>query len=169
MLQSDEKIVDILLKEKKEGNKLLQHFKISYPSDKVAEQSNTIFVGVADYQVTKEGFDFDEGTDLIDILVVTKKKDNIKNKKINKNVYSESKFIIKMVLREIRKILYKSENVQYLGSKPSIKNMTPEYNPNYVLNRGHMLVQIKVIDDNEDIEDEIDCVCKILMGEIEYG
>lgn len=167
MLYTDELIVEILLNEKKNGNKLLQHFKISYPSNKVAEASNTIFVGVADYEISKTGYDFDEGHDLIDILVVTKKKDNIKNKKIDNKVYSESKFIIKMVLREIKRILTTPENIKKLGNRPVFRNITPEYNPNYILNRGHMLVQVSVIDLFDNYEDEFDKVCSLLVENVE--
>ena len=60
MLQTDEKIVSILLKEKVEkNNPLLQHFKISYPNNTIAQESNTIFIGLADYESGNNGFDFD--------------------------------------------------------------------------------------------------------------
>ena len=39
MLQLDETIVKILLKEKSDGNQLLKHFKIGYPSKNVVQES----------------------------------------------------------------------------------------------------------------------------------
>ena len=167
MLQTDEKIVSILLKEKVEkNNPLLKHFKISYPNSNIAQESNTIFVGIADYEMGDNGFDFDSGTDLVDILVVTKKRPNKYNKKTDKEIYDESKHIIKMVLLEIRRILQLDENVEILGNMPRFRNITPEYNRNYVINRGHMMLQLKVIDEIGDYSEQFKNVCNILLDEI---
>lgn len=167
MLQTDEKIVTILLKEKNENqNSLLKYFKISYPNGNIAQESNTIFVGIADYESRDNGLDFDAGTDLVDILVVTKKRPNKYGKKSDKLIYDESKHIIKMVMLEIRRILRLEENITILGGVPRFRNITPEYNRNFVINRGHMMVQLKVIDEFEDYEEEFKNVCEILMNEI---
>lgn len=167
MLHTDELIVKILLDEKhQKENPLLKHFKISYPDNTIAQESNSIYVGVADYEMGSNGFDFDEGTDLIDILVVTKKRPNKNGKKTDKTIYNESKHIIKTVLLEIRRILQLEENVQILGNMPRFRNITPEYNSNYIINRGHMMLQLKVIDDiNENVE-EFERVCSILLEDI---
>lgn len=167
MLLADDKIVQILLKEKENGNQLLQHFKISYPDNTVAQMSNSIYVAVADYENKENGFDFDKGVDLIDILVVTKKRDNQRSKKTDKTMYSESKMIIKTVMLEIRRILQKDENVAILGSMPRFRNITPEYNSNYVLNRGHMMVQVNCIDEIVEDKENIQCVCELLIEDIE--
>lgn len=168
MLTTDEKIVEILLNEKTNNNNpLLQHFKISYPNNTIAQMSNTIFVGVADYESKENGFDFDKGTDLVDILVVTKKVDNKGNKKTDKQIYSESKKIIKTVMLEIRRILQKDDNVAILGGLPRFRNITPEYSPNYVLNRGHMMLQLNVIDDIFYDSESIERVCELLVENIE--
>ena len=167
MLQTDEKIVEILLKEKVENNNpLLQHFKISYPNSSIAQESNTIFVGVADYEAGDNGFDFDAGTDLVDILVVTKKRPNKMGKKTDKQIYDESKHIIKTVFLEIRRILQLEENIQILGNKPRFRNITPEYSNNYVINRGHMMLQLKVIDEITDYSEQFERVCNILLEDI---
>lgn len=168
MLTTDEKIVEILMKEKVENNNpLLQYFKISYPNNTIAQMSNTIFVGVADYESKENGFEFDKGTDLVDILVVTKKMDNKGNKKTDKQIYSESKKIIKTVMLEIRRILQKEENIEILGGLPRFRNITPEYSPNYVLNRGHMMLQLNVIDDIEYDSENIESVCSLLVENID--
>ncbi len=167
MLQTDEKIVEILLKEKHENNNpLLKHFKISYPNSNIAQESNTIFVGIADYETKGNGFDFDGGLDLVDILVVTKKRPNKTGKKTDKKIYDESKHIIKIVLLEIRRLLQLEENVRILGNVPRFRNITPEYNRNYVINRGHMMLQLKVIDEIEDYDTEFERVCNILVNDI---
>lgn len=167
MLQTDEKIVSILLKEKVEkNNPLLQHFKISYPNNTIAQESNTIFIGLADYESGNNGFDFDEGTDLVDILVVTKKRPNKMGKKTDKEIYDESKHIIKVVMLEIRRILRLEENIAILGNTPRFRNITPEYNRNYVINRGHMMLQLKVIDEFDDYDEEFDRICNILLDDI---
>ena len=168
MLQTDEKIVEILLKEKNENdNQLLKYFKIGYPNKTIAQESNGIFVGVADYEMGNNGFEFDDGTDLVDILVVTKKRPNKDGKRKDDSIYDESKFIIKTVFKEIRRILRLEENIHILGNKPSFRNITPEYNSNYVINRGHMLLQLKVIDDIDDnINEEVSAVCRILVDDI---
>ena len=167
MLMTDEKIVQILLKEKVENkNPLLQHFKISYPNSNIAQESNTIFVGIADYESKDNGLDFDAGIDLVDILVVTKKKPNKNGKRTDPAIYDESKHIIKVVMLEIRRILQLEENIQILGNTPRFRNITPEYNRNYVINRGHMMLQLKVIDELEDYDDEFDRVCKIMLNDI---
>ena len=168
MLQTDERIVEILLKEKYENhNELLQHFKISYPNNSIAQMSNSIFVGIADYESKESGFDFDKGTDLVDILVVTKKIDNQGSKKSDKKIYSESKKIIKTVMLEIRRLLQKDENITILGGVPRFRNITPEYSPNYVLNRGHMMLQLSVIDEMGDADEDFRCVCDLLVENIE--
>lgn len=167
MLQTDEKIVEILMKEKHENkNPLLQHFKISYPNPNIAQESNTIFVGIADYESGDNGFDFDSGTDLVDILVVTKKRPNKYNKKTDKTIYDESKHIIKIVLLEIRRLLQLDENVEILGNMPRFRNITPEYSKNYVINRGHMMLQLKVIDEITDYSEDFERVCNILLEDI---
>lgn len=167
MLQTDEKIVQILLKEKVENkNPLLKHFKISYPNSNIAQESNTIFIGIADYESKDNGLDFDAGVDLVDILVVTKKRPNKNGKKTDKTIYDESKHIIKTVMLEIRRILQLEENIAILGNTPRFRNITPEYNRNYVINRGHMMLQLKVIDEFIDYNEQFEKVCSILLDDI---
>ena len=168
MLSSDEKIVDILLYEKYENNnKLLQYFHIGYPSNKIAQTSNSIYVACVDYESKEQVLGADKGRDLVDILITTKKKDNPHNSE--RQNYSESKTIIKTVMHEIRKLLRTDYATNKLGGTITVRNMTPEYTPNtYVLNRGHMLLQMDVIQDFGVYEDEVDCVCELLVGDIEY-
>ena len=102
MLQSDEKILNILLSEKQNNNPILKPFKISYPNKSIAQPSNTIFVACVSYEEQGKGFEHIDGKDLVEILVVTKKKDN---KAVNQTEYSDTKFIIKTVLKEVKRLL----------------------------------------------------------------
>ena len=130
MLLTDEIIVNILLKAKSEGNKLLKHFKIGFPSKRVVQESNSIFVGAVDSESNLEGFDFSSFTDLVEVLIVVKNRD-----------YQESVKIIKTVAKEIVRLIY--ENNDLFDNKPIIRNLTPEYNKDFVLTRGHLRIQMK--------------------------
>ena len=155
MLQLDETIVKILLKEKSDGNQLLKHFKIGYPSKNVVQESNSIFVGAVDSETNVEGYDFSTYTDLVEVLIVTK----------NRN-YHESIKIIKIISKEIMKLIYK--NIDLFDNKPIIRNITPEYNrDDFVLTRGHMMIQVKSkVESLVPSEDEY-TLCNILLNKIE--
>ena len=154
MLHSDETILKILLKAKNEDNPILKHFKISYPSKKVAQESNNIFIGAVDSESNIEGFDFSSFTDLVEVLIVTKNK-----------TYSESIKIIKIVAKEITKLIY--QNYELFDEKPIIRNLTPEYNKDFILTRGHMRIQVKTKPESlVPTEDEY-TLCKILLEKIE--
>ena len=154
MLQLDETIVKILLKEKSDGNQLLKYFKIGYPSKNVVQESNSIFVGAVDSETNVEGYDFSTYTDLVEVLIVTK----------NRN-YHESIKIIKIISKEIMKLIYK--NIDLFDNKPIIRNITPEYNRGFVLTRGHMMIQVKSkVESLVPSEDEY-TLCNILLNKIE--
>ena len=154
MLHSDEIILKILLAAKNEDNPILKHFKIGYPSKNVVQENNNIFVGAVDTESNIEGFDFSSFTDLVEVLIVTK----------NRN-YTESIKIIKIVAKEITKLIY--ENIGLFDEKPIIRNLTPEYNKDFVLTRGHMRIQVKSKPESlVPTEDEY-LLCKILLEKIE--
>ena len=154
MLQSDEIILKILLKAKNEGNELLKHFKIGYPSKKVVQESNNIFIGAVDSESNIEGYDFSSFTDLVEVLIVTK----------NRN-YTESIKIIKIIAKEITKLIY--QNSDLFANKPIIRNLTPEYNKDFVLTRGHMRIQIKTEPESLVPTDEDYYLCNILLEKME--
>lgn len=163
MLQSDEKILEILLNSKKNGNPLLQYFKISYPNKTIAQTSNTIFVACVSYEEKGKGFEHIEGKDLVEIVIVTKKVDN---KQIKQTDYSDTKFIIKTVMKEIRRLLLSTENRSVFGAKPIFRNISPEYNSNYTLNRAHMLVEVPTLEGYDNSVDDINTV-KYLLTDVE--
>ena len=154
MLHSDEIILQILLTAKNGGNALLKHFKIGYPSKQVVQESNNIFVGAVDSESNIEGYEFSSYTDLVEVLIVTK----------NRN-YAESVKIIKIVAKEIAKLIY--ENIDLFDNKPIIRNLTPEYNKDFVLTRGHMRIQVKSKPETLVPSDEEYYLCNILLEKIE--
>ena len=154
MLHTDEIILNILLQAKSDGNQLLKHFKIGYPSKQVVQESNNIFVGAVDTESNVEGFDFSSFTDLVEVLIVTK----------NKN-YHESIKIIKIIAKEIAKLIY--ENNDLFDNKPVIRNLTPEYNRDFVLTRGHLRIQVKSNPESLVPSDDDYYICNVLLEKME--
>ena len=95
MLQSDEIILKILLKAQNDGNQLLNHFKIGYPS----------------------------------------------------------------------KLIY--ENNDLFDNKPIIRNITPEYNRDFVLTRGHLRIQVKSEPESLVPSEGDYYLCNLLLEKIE--
>lgn len=163
MLQTDEKIMKVLLTEKRKGNKLLKHFKISYPNKNLAQQSNNIFVACVSYEEIGKGFEHFEGKDLVEIIVVTKK---IDNPKFMKDDYSDVKFIIKTVMKEIRRLLLSSEYKPIMKGTPTFRNISPEYGNNYLFNRGHMLIEMRTVDEYDEHDSDIEYV-NLILGDVD--
>lgn len=153
MLSSDVIIHDLLLKAKEDGNELLQYFHIGYPSKNVARESNSIFVAAVSSEPSMEMFETTEYKDLVEILVVTKIRD-----------YKKAVEVIKTVILEIIRLIKTSDEFEI---RPVVRNIAPEYNPNFVLNKGHIMVEC--ITSIEDLvsKDKTRNVCNILIGEIE--
>ena len=154
MLQTDETILKILLNAKNQNNKLLKHFKIGYPSKQVVQESNSIFIGAVDTESNLEGFEFSSFTDLVEVLIVTK----------NRN-YNESLKIIKIVSKEITRLIY--ENTDLFPNKPIIRNLTPEYNRDFILTRGHLRIQVKSEPESLVPSEDEYLLCNILLEKIE--
>ena len=153
MLNVDEIIMNILLDAKKEGNPLISKFKLNYPSKKIAQESNSIFVATVNAEARDQGFEFATYLESAEILIVTKNKD-----------YQTAMRIIKVVSREIIQLLLK--NSGKFPNRPVMSNVTPEYNKDFVLTRGHIMVQCmgnpEGIDNDE--EEKI-TICQILSEE----
>lgn len=153
MLSADEKIYNILTTAQQD-NTLLEKFHIEYPSRKIAEESNSIFIAAVSSEPENELFEATEYRDLVEILVITKIRD-----------YRDAVTVIKTVIREIIRILKQSEDI--FPVTPITRNISAEYNPDYVLNKGHIFVEaLTEIEDN--IPDETyEKVCNILVENIE--
>lgn len=154
MLQTDEVILNILQDAKNNGNELLSHFKLGFPSKQIAKETNSIFIASVDSESYKEGTEYSQFQDMVEILVVTK----------NRN-YRESIDIIKVTCREIIRLIY--QNRDRFPNKPVVRNVTPDYNSDFVLNRGHIMVQVVTEPFNfEYDEEEVSRVCEILVNDI---
>jgi hypothetical protein len=154
MMCTDEIIVSILNKAKTEGNELLSHFKIGYPSKQIAQANNSIFVAMVDSETLDDGFDHSRYTDLVEVLIITKNKDYLKAKKI-----------IKTMIREIRSLCL--QNRELFDNRPVFRNMTPEYDKDFVLTRGHLMIQVKTAPILDDFEEDKRKVCQILIDDME--
>lgn len=155
MLSTDDTILNILNTEKINGNKLLQHFKISYPDKNLAQENNCIFIAVVSSENQLNGFEFEQFKDLVEILVVTKQKDNLKGIKV-----------IKTVSYEICKLIM--EHRDEFPNKPVIRNINPYFDVNMILKRGQIMVQVNTEPvDFEISDDTIDHVCSIISEDIE--
>lgn len=164
MLQSDEIILNILLSEKKKGNPILKYFKISYPNKTIVQPSNTIFVAVVSYEEQGKAYGVTEGKDLVEIVIATKKRDN---KNVKQTDYSDTKFIIKTVIKEIRRLLLSKENRDYFRATPVFRNISPEYNNTFAFNRGHLLVEVPVLEADGNSEDDAERIKNLLIGDVE--
>lgn len=146
MLSTDNTILEILMNAKNEGNKLLQKFKIGYPTRELAQENNTILVAVVSSENQLNGFDFEEFKDLVEILVVTKQNDNIKANKI-----------IKTVSYEICRLIMENEDL--FPNKPVIRNINPFFDVDMTLSRGQIMVNVNTepvdFDLTDDIVDEV--------------
>lgn len=153
MLSSDVKIHDLLLKAKNDGNPLLKHFHIQYPSKNVARDSNSIFIAVVSSEPNEELFEATEYRDLVEVLIVTKIRE-----------YTKAVQVIKTVTREIIRLIKASDDFDIT---PVIRNIAPEYNPNFVLNKGHIMVEVLTKIEDVINEETYGNVCKILVNDIE--
>lgn len=153
MLSVDEIILNILLEAKQEGNELLTHFKIGYPSKKVAEESNSIFIASVDSEAHEQGLDFQSYVDRVEVLIVTKNQD-----------YQKAIRIIKTVSKEIIRLVLAKKGL--FENKPVVERVTPEYNKDFVLTRGHIMFRVYTMD-NLDFEEEKLRICQILTEDME--
>ena len=153
MLSTDEIILNILSTAKNEGNQLLKHFQIKFPDKTVAEESNTIFIAVVSSENSEDGCDFISFRDLVEILIVTKNRD-----------YRKGINIIKTVSREICRLIML--NKDKFPNKPVIRNVNPEFNSDFVLTRGHIMVQVTTNPESFDITDEECYICDVYLNEL---
>ena len=154
MLCTDEIILNILLDAKNEGNDLLQHFKINYPSNRVAEESNSIFIASVDAEGHTVAMDSQSFVDKVEVLIVTKNQE-----------YQKAIRIIKTVSREVIRLVM--EHKDLFPVKPVVERVTPEYNKDFVLTRGHIMFQVKTEMDDFSRDDELLTICQILTEDMD--
>ena len=154
MLNTDETILDILLNAKTDGNDLLHYFKINYPSKKVSEESNTIFVASVDSEAHTVAMDSQAFVDRVEVLIVTKNRD-----------YQKAINIIKTVSREVISLVMQNSNL--FPNKPIVERVTPEYSNDFVLTRGHIMFRVNTGMDDFDATDEKLRICQILKDDMD--
>lgn len=155
MLSTDNTILNILNEAKINGNRLLEKFKISYPDKRLAQENNCILVAVVSAENNLNGFEFEQFKDLVEILVVTKQKENEKAIKI-----------IKTVSYEICRLII--ENKDKFPNKPVIRNINPYFDVNMILSRGQIMVQVNTEPVDFGISDDtIDHICELISENIE--
>ena len=154
MLSTDETILNILIDAKTEGNELLQYFKINYPSEKVSEESNSIFIASVDSESHTLAMDSQAFVDRVEVLIVTKNREYLKAIDIIKTV---SKEVISLVMK----------NSHLFPSKPVVERVTPEYSNDFVLTRGHIMFRVNTGMDDFDITEEKLRICQILTEDMD--
>lgn len=154
MLSTDETILNILIDAKTEGNELLQYFKINYPSEKVSEESNSIFIATVDSEAHTIAMDGQAFVDRVEVLIVTKNRD-----------YQKAIDIIKTVSREVISLVMKNSNL--FPNKPIVERVTPEYSNDFVLTRGHIMFRVNTEIDDFDITEEKLRICQILTEDMD--
>ena len=154
MLSTDETILNILIDAKTEGNELLQYFKINYPSEKVSEESNSIFIASVDSESHTLAMDSQAFVDRVEVLIVTKNRD-----------YQKAIDIIKTVSREVISLVMK--NSHFFPNKPVVERVTPEYSNDFVLTRGHIMFRVNTGMDDFDITEEKLRICQILTEDMD--
>ena len=154
LLKTDNIILDILLEAQSNGNTLLKPFHIQHPSKRIMEESNSIFVACVSSENLDDGYDFSTFKDLVEILIVTKQLD-----------YSEAIELIKGITIEICRLLM--INQDRFPNKPTIRSINPEFNRDYVLTRGHIMVQVKTSPTDFSLSEEDYNVCSVILDKIE--
>ena len=154
MLSTDETILNILIDAKTEGNELLQYFKINYPSEKVSEESNSIFIATVDSEAHTIAVDGQAFVDRVEVLIVTKNRD-----------YQKAIDIIKTVSKEVISLVMKNSHL--FPNKPVVERVTPEYSNDFVLTRGHIMFRVNTEIDDFDITEEKLRICQILTEDMD--
>ena len=154
MLSTDETILNILIDAKTEGNELLQYFKINYPSEKVSEESNSIFIATVDSEAHTIAMDGQAFVDRVEVLIVTKNRE-----------YTKAIDIIKTVSKEVISLVMKNSHL--FPNKPVVERVTPEYSNDFVLTRGHIMFRVNTEIDDFDITEEKLRICQILTEDMD--
>ena len=104
-----------LLKEAQAEDEVLKRFNIQFPSRRIAESSNSIFVGLSEVRATERTHQSQHYEELIDIIIVTKQKK-----------YFEASKIYDTVTDKILKVLRSSDLYEDRLNWTSFKH---QYNP----------------------------------------
>lgn len=147
MLSSDVEVYNILQKAKNNNDTLISNFSLEFPSEKMAQDSNTIFIGLMDskpYNRTHQSQDYLE---MVDIIVTTKKND-----------YIQASRILKTTIIHILKIIREDKSLGLFD----IVEIRPNYTEFGVLRNMHLIISIHTDEIFEQDSDELYKICNIL-------
>lgn len=150
MLSSDVNIYNILQKAKNNKDELISEFSLEFPSEKMAEDSNTIFVGLMDSKPYKRTHQSQDYLEMVDIIVVTKIND-----------YVTASRVLKTVIIHILSLLRDNKELGLFD----IVEIRPNYTEFGVLRNMHLIISVHSDEIFQNETEEIYNICKIL-GEV---
>jgi len=156
MLSTDTKILNALLESQKQGHELFKYYHINYPDKKLDDEINAIHVACVSAENNQALMDTSQSfTDLVEIIISTKKLS-----------YEKAIQVIKTVTNEIIKVL---KNDAYLSQRLVVRNINPVYEKgNYLVKKGHVRLQFKTAPVNwVEHEETIEKVCKLIIKDDE--
>ena len=132
-----------LLKEAQQDDDVLKHFNIQFPNRRIAESSNSIFIGLSEARADERTHQSQFYEELIDIIIVTKQKK-----------YFEASKIYDAVTNIILRILRESDLYEDRLNWTSFKH---QYNPQTnELQLSELLISIRNDEQfNQDLQDDM--------------
>jgi len=156
MLSTDTRILNALLESQKQGHELFKHYHINYPDKKLDDEINAIHVACVSAENNQALMDTSQSfTDLVEIIISTKKLS-----------YEKAIQVIKTVTNEIIRVL---KNDEFLSQRLVVRNINPVYEKgNYLVKKGHIRLQFKTPAVKwVENKDEFEKVCKIIIKDNE--
>ena len=150
MFDIDYKILSFLLAKQKEGDTILEQFNIRFPSKSISQNSNSIFIGLAESTATDSTHESQYYNNLIGIIITTKNKDYVKASKIFRAV---SKRIISL-LRQSKEF---SDSFNVVSFIPKYDEST------LVLKQADLLLSFESLEEFNITDEEIK---NILIGDV---
>lgn len=150
MFDIDYKILSYLLAKQKEGDTILEQFNIRFPSKSISQNSNSIFIGLAESTATDRTHESQYYNNLVDIIITTKNKEYVKASKIFRAV---SKRIISL-LRQSKEF---SDSFNVVSFIPKYDEAT------LVLKQADLLLSFESLEEFNITDEEIK---NILIGDV---
>lgn len=150
MFDIDYKILSYLLAKQKEGDTILEQFNIRFPSKSISQNSNSIFIGLAESTATDRTHESQYYNNLVDIIITTKNKEYVKASKIFRAV---SKRVISL-LRQSKEF---SDSFNVVSFIPKYDEAT------LVLKQADLLLSFESLEEFNITDEEIK---NILIGDV---
>lgn len=150
MFDIDYKILSFLLAKQNEGDAILEQFNIRFPSKRISQDSNSIFIGLAESTATDRTHESQYYNNLVDIIITTKNKEYVKASKIFRAV---SKRVISL-LRQSKEF---SDSFNVVSFIPKYDEAT------LVLKQADLLLSFESLEEFNITDEEIK---NILIGDV---